>query len=240
MKKFLTILIASMLLLALAACGGNGNGKDEETTSVIPAPIDPADVNWWGEYSCDGVGLLNIVNYNDKGLGWSFRFVLQNGGIIEEGVAAVYPEDPTRAEFLPFEFRFNMDGDADRETIVVTGGGFAGTYARTEDAEDGGLPAGVTYVEAYEWEGDPGEGLSAYEAAVLLFNTLVAEHDDYYSPGDVIAITMTGFDFVDDAECYLYSVEAPGGASEHAVDYFDGIVYVNLGGEYLPIGGDGR
>jgi len=88
-----------------------------------------ADVNWWGEYGCEA-GILNIVNYNDKGMGWSFHFTFSNGEIEDEGTAAVDPKDPRQAEYVPYVFNFNMWD----ETIVVTGGDFAGTYRRTDDA----------------------------------------------------------------------------------------------------------
>jgi len=95
------------------------------------------------------------------------------------------------------------------------------------------LPEGVEYVEEFEWEGDAGEGLSAPEAAVLLFNAVVRFYD--YAPGDSVRIAMTGFDFVNDSECYRYRVETPDGTSEHAVDYFKCDVYVLLEDEYKPI-----
>ena len=102
------------------------------------------------------------------------------------------------------------------------------------------LPEGVEYVEEFEWEGDAGEGLSAPEAAVLVFNAVVQFYD--YAPGDSVRIIMTGFEFVENAgECYRYRVETPDGTSEHAVDYFGYDVYVLLDGEYkLVYSGEGR
>jgi len=76
------------------------------------------------------IPLLNIVNYDNKGMGWSFRFTLDNVNDREEGVAAVDPDDPREANYAQFDFRFNM---AD-ETITVTGGDFGGAYVRADDA----------------------------------------------------------------------------------------------------------
>jgi len=92
---------------------------------VIP---DPSDVNWWGEYGSEA-GLLNIVNYNDRGMGWSFRFVL-TGDFDEEDVAAVDPDDPRLANFAQYDFLFNMDD----ETILLTVGSVEMLYMRTDDA----------------------------------------------------------------------------------------------------------
>ena len=99
-------------------------------SGVIP---DPSDVAWWGEYGCEA-GILNIGNYNDRGMGWSFHFVFDNGEVTDDGTAAVYEEDPRQAEYGEYTFFFNMNEDTDLETITVTGGDFAGEYVRTENA----------------------------------------------------------------------------------------------------------
>jgi hypothetical protein len=96
------------------------------------------------------------------------------------------------------------------------------------------LPEGVAYREDFTWEGDPGEGLSAPEAAVLLFNAAIGYHE--YMPGEAYTIVMTGFEFLEDGECYAYTFETPDGESKHAVNYFTGAVYVCLDGEWLSIG----
>ena len=103
---------------------GRGDIIDEE-------PVDPADVNWWGEYGSE-VGLLTIHNYNDRGMGWSFRFVFDNiDGETDEGVAALDPETGILAYYEKYEFRFNMDQD----TITVWyDGDNAVDYVRTDDA----------------------------------------------------------------------------------------------------------
>jgi len=89
-------------------------------------PIDPADVNWWGEYGSEK-GLLNIVNYNGR----SFRFTFDNDGVIEDGVAALDPETAILASYEKYEFRFNLEQD----TISVWfDGGSAVDYFRTADA----------------------------------------------------------------------------------------------------------
>lgn len=122
MRRILGLFLAATLLLGLAACN---NGK----------PIDPSDVSWWGEYECkDAPGAadytLYIVNYNDKGLGWSFHFVLSGDtGETLEGVAAVNPENPLFAEYMQLSFEFNLED----ETIYCSGGDYGayeGTYVR--------------------------------------------------------------------------------------------------------------
>jgi len=107
----------------------------------------------------------------------------------------------------------------------------------TPAGEASKFPAGVTYEEAFQWEGDPGEGLSAPDAALLLFNTVVTNFEGYYTPGDEVTITMTGFETLNGGECYLFTASNALDESRFAVDYFENIVYVELDGEYLPIGG---
>ena len=92
-------------------------------------PIDPADVNWWGEYGSEK-GMLHIVNYNGK----SFRFALSSDDDTTiEGTAALDPDNPLFAEYMQLSFEFNLSD----ETIVCTGGdygAFEATYVRTENA----------------------------------------------------------------------------------------------------------
>jgi len=95
--------------------------------------IDPSDVAWWGEYGCEA-GMLNIGNYNDRGMGWSFHFVFDNGETTDDGTAAVFEDDPRQAEYGEYTFFFNMNEDTELETITVTGGEFAGEYGRAENA----------------------------------------------------------------------------------------------------------
>jgi hypothetical protein len=96
-------------------------------------PVDPADVNWWGEYGSEK-GMLHILNYNDNGMGWSFRFTLSSDtDETIEGVAALDPENPLFAEYMQLTFEFNLSD----ETIVCTGGDYGAyeaTYVRTENA----------------------------------------------------------------------------------------------------------
>jgi len=107
----------------LAHDDGRGDIIDEE-------PVDPADVNWWGEYGSE-VGLLNIVNYNDRGMGWSFRFTFDNFGVIDEGVAALDPDTGILASYEKYVFRFNLEQDT---VTVWVDGGSAVDYVRTADA----------------------------------------------------------------------------------------------------------
>jgi len=98
-----------------------GRGDDD-------IPIDPSDVNWWGEYGSEA-GMLHINNYNDKGMGWSFHFTL-TGDIEDDGVAAVDPDYPCAAQYANYDFLFDMLD----ETILLTVGGREIFYVRTEDA----------------------------------------------------------------------------------------------------------
>ena len=97
----------------LAQMGGGGE------------PVDPADVNWWGAYGEDG-WTLNIDNYDGK----SFHFTLDNGSYTDEGVAALDPENPQSAEYIPYSFYYNRDD----ESVDIIGGNFRGTYPRITDA----------------------------------------------------------------------------------------------------------
>ena len=78
--------------------------------------------------------MLYINNYNDKGMGWSFRFVFDNDGVTMDGVAAVDPEDPRLASYENYDFQFTMGEDADGDSIWVTIGSQEVLYTRTEDA----------------------------------------------------------------------------------------------------------
>ena len=104
-----------------------GNRGDDD---VIP---DPSDVAWWGEYGCEA-GILNIGRYDVGPMGWYFTFTFSNGETTDDGTAAVFEDDPRQAEYLPYEFFFNMNEDTELETITVTGGDFAGEYWRTDGA----------------------------------------------------------------------------------------------------------
>ena len=95
-----------------------------------------------------------------------------------------------------------------------------------------GLPKGVSYVEAYTLESDPGDNLSASAAAVKLFEAVTRSG---YTPGDAVTITLTALVPINNVECYLYSVVTPDGETLHAVDYASGAVYSERGGNFLPI-----
>jgi len=101
------------------------------------------------------------------------------------------------------------------------------------------LPEGVVYVEEFELQSDPGDNLSAEGGALVLFSALVSLHEDFYTPGDAVTITLTGLDMIDDEDAYLYTIVTPGGESKHAVNYY-GAVFVLLDGEYLLLDGPGR
>ncbi|MCL2106946.1 MAG: hypothetical protein FWH26_07835 [Oscillospiraceae bacterium] len=101
------------------------------------------------------------------------------------------------------------------------------------------LPEGVEYVEEYELQSDPGDNMSAEGAAAALFSAIVLLHDDFYTPGDAVAITLTGLETVDGEDAYLYTILLPDGSeSKHAVNY-RGDVYVLQGDDYMLIFGDG-
>lgn len=110
-------------MMSVAYLDGRGDVIDEE-------PVDPADVNWWGEYGSE-IGLLHINNYNDRGMGWSFHFTFDNDGVIDEGVAALDPGTGILASYEKYEFRFNMEQDT---VTVWVDGGSAVDYMRTDDA----------------------------------------------------------------------------------------------------------
>ena len=103
------------------------------------------------------------------------------------------------------------------------------------------LPEGVVYVEEFELQSDPGDNMSAEDAAKALFRAILFEHDDFYTPGDAVTIALTGLDTIDGQDAYFYTVKTPTGESQHAVNYA-GDVYVLLEEEYKLIfgGGDGR
>ena len=103
------------------------------------------------------------------------------------------------------------------------------------------LPEGVEYVEEFKLLSDPGDNMSAGDGAAALFSAIVFLHDDFYTPGDIVTITLTGLDAIDGADAYLYTVTTPAGESKHAVNYW-GDVFVLQGEEYMLIyqGAEGR
>lgn len=96
---------------------------------------------------------------------------------------------------------------------------------------------GVEYAEAFEPQSDPGDNMSAEDAAKALFSALIYLDDDFYTPGDAVAITLTGLDTVSGRDAYLYTVKTSEGESKHAVNYL-GNVYALRGGAYTLIYGD--
>ena len=146
-----------------------------------------------------------------------------------EGFLAWY-ESAKTLDMAETEFSYAFEGDEITSLVELRDRkGPTGNEPVTYDA----LPEGVSYTEDYTLEGDPGDNLSAPEAAVKLFNAVIRYYD--YRPRDAVAITLMGLEFVNDAECYLYTVQTSDGTTKHAVDYSSGVVYVNLDGEYLPI-----
>ena len=243
MKHIFLVILAACLALALFACG--------ETVTFNTAEDFP-----------DGICTLSVLEVGEKGGGYyavvsptdgsgarlTFRLAEDFAAwAFEPGAdGALYMLDySSPADFcsqwyqlarqrgaLGTLFEFTFTGDAlvfleDISNPSPPGGPQAWLYEE--------LPEGVTYREDFTWEGDPGEGLSAPEAAILLFNAAIGYHE--YMPGEAYTIVMTGFEFLEDGECYAYTFETPDGESEHAVNYFTGVVYVDLDGEWLPIGG---
>ena len=81
--------------------------------------VDPADVNWWGEYNSINF-VMGITNYD----GETFIFNIED----EEPCTAVLdPDDPFTAYYGELVFIF--DGE---DTIDITGGEYAETYFRSQ------------------------------------------------------------------------------------------------------------
>ena len=104
-----------------------GKEGDEPPEAQTEPGKAPADISWWGQYkSEDGMSLLGITNYNGK----SFYFTLMGPGKNDEGAAAVYPDDPEKAEMLPYVFTYQSE-----DHITITGGDFAGEYHYVDPAD---------------------------------------------------------------------------------------------------------
>ncbi len=63
----------------------------------------------------------------------------------------------------------------------------------------------VEYVEEYQIEGDPGEGLRPWEAAKVLVDTAL---NDIYGTDLPIRIALVGLDVIEAEECYIFEVSA--------------------------------
>ena len=112
----------------------------------------------------------------------------------------------------------------------------AGTPADPSSPATTARPDSPSYVyaEEYQWEGDSGDGMSATEAAGVLYDALLTTRG--YIPGE-LTITMTGFEDIYGSECYRYAVDAPDGIASYAVNYFNSVVYLLRDSGYTVIAG---
>ena len=119
---------------------------------------------------------------------------------------------------------------ADTPDAGPTGEQAAGNPGNTAGVEIG---ENIIYCEQYKLQSDPGDGLSAYDAAAKVVDETKMIWD--YASGDKVTITLTGLGTVDGAECYLYTlIGANGYESRYAANYEDGRIYVflDMSGEY--------
>ena len=203
MKRLFAIILAAMLLLGLAACGGGEEEIRWTTGGGSPAqrgPIDPADVTWDGEYP-GMFALLNVSDYD----GTSFYFTLDTVDDRVEGTAKLYSDNPLKASYGEYcSFRF----DPDDGSIVVNGGDFPGRYERYE-REGHGNPDELDQEEAEyilaEALGDRLDGTYLDFVHGTFFEGM-----DYY----IFAIYPSGPYFAVDTEGELYNYDLVNGEFE--------------------------
>lgn len=88
---------------------------------------------------------------------------------------------------------------------------------------ESGFPDGVSYIEKYRLGSDPGEGLSASDAARVLFDDVSSNFIHLDVP---ISIAFFNLEFMGDGECYLYRLEDKNDViGFYAVNYFTGAIY---------------
>ena len=120
-------------------------------------------------------------------------------------------------------------------------------YAHAEGLDDGDLPywngfdfgPNLVYSESYEIEGDPGDYLSAAEAAKLSFDTMKEEgFVPEYSDSVQYEMILIDLADINDEECYVYrlDIDEPSGTlgAAYAYAYQSGNIYMQgYGGQWV-------
>jgi len=242
MKRIFIAILAFCLALTLFACGE----KIFNTAADLPEGTETLEITGAGKS-----GGTYYVKVQAGGQNFIFRlaadFVAQ---AYEPGATgAIYMLDyNSPADFYSQWYRqavkyddlgalFTFDFEGDELAYLYDTTGFSPPDG--PPMEDTSLPEDVVYVEEFELQSDPGDNMSAEGGAAALFSAIVFLHDDFYTPGDKVTITLTGLDMIGGQDAYLYTVALADGESKHAVNYAGG-VYVLQGEEYMLIYGGGE
>lgn len=113
--------------------------------------------------------------------------------------------------FIAESIGFDVEWDNNSKIVFLFSANYEGDFSKNiQDTSDTMFPKGVIYTEEYKLQGDPGDGLSAVDAAVTLtWDVVIPAYGDYSSIEDPIFITLVGLKFIEGEECYIFEVKKP-------------------------------
>jgi len=114
--------------------------------------------------------------------------------------------------FIAETIGFEVEWDSYSKTVFLISALYEGDYGDgliddVYDTNQSTFPQGVVYSEEYFVAGEPGDGLSAEDAAVkLVWDQLISVYD-VYNAEDPVYITLIDLEFVNGEECYVFEVK---------------------------------
>ncbi|WP_027398453.1 copper amine oxidase N-terminal domain-containing protein [Anaerovorax odorimutans] len=120
--------------------------------------------------------------------------------------------------FIAETIGFRVEWDGTSRTVFLFSAAYDDDLKSKKDTREGQFPDGIIYSEEYSIEGDPGDGLSSGEAAMLLTRDKITSLYDNISTQEPVNITLVDLKFVNGEECYIFEVKkAPYTSSRYAV-----------------------